>query len=47
MKLEEEIEKELKDYLPVLGGKGTWSGGFRVGFHRGYELAKKEGEKNG
>lgn len=47
MELEEKIEKELKNYLPVLGGKGTWSGGFRIGFHRGYELAKKKSENNG
>ena len=44
MELEKEIEKQLKNYLPVLDGKASWSCGFRIGFHRGYELAKKEGE---
>lgn len=45
MRLEEEIERQLKNYLSVLDGKGSWSCGFRIGFRRGYELAKKEGEK--
>lgn len=42
MKLEEKIEKELKNYLPVHPEKGTWSCGFRIGFRNGYTLAYEE-----